>query len=68
MQTTLAEPPDMRTVAVLLADPLRRAWLQHIHPIRPCCQRGGIAWCEEAMRLFDLLPEGDQEAILGTVS
>jgi hypothetical protein len=64
----LAEAPDMGTIAVLLADPLRQAWLDHLTPFRPCCQAHGIAHCLEAMRLFHLLPEGDQWTILSQVS
>lgn len=69
MRTALdSRAGDWEQIAVMLADPLRRAWLDHITPLRPCCQRAGIAWCREAMDLFYLLPEGDQTNILGSVS
>lgn len=58
----------MQQVAVLLADPLRRAWCQHLDSDCSVCAADGIAWCPEAMRLFDLLPSGDRTAFLGTVS
>ncbi len=44
-------------VAITLAEPLRRAFEKHLetheHPL-------GFGHCEEAMRLFRLLPESEQ--------
>jgi hypothetical protein len=49
-------------VAALLAEPLRRAFHQHLDEHR-CWARGGFAHCEEAMRLFRLLPRAEQVTI-----
>ena len=51
-------------VAQLLAEPLRRAFVEHLDQ-HGCATQGhpnfvgGFSYCEEAMRLFSLLPPGD---------
>jgi hypothetical protein len=45
-------------VAQLLAAPLRRAFDEHLRD-HGCAERGGFGYCDEAMRLFGLLPAGD---------
>lgn len=50
-------------LAVTLAQPLRDALDKHLDD--HCCVElyGGFAYCEEASRLFALLPDGDQIVI-----
>lgn len=73
-------------IAVMLADPLRQAWVVHMesHPKlckahhtydhcgftgTPCpTSQCGTVNCPEAMRLFGLLPRGDQLTILSGVA
>jgi hypothetical protein len=45
-------------LAVTLAEPLRKALSIHLDE-HGCAERGGFAYCREAMDLFRLLPEGD---------
>jgi hypothetical protein len=46
-------------VAATLAEPLRRALSTHIDE-HGCAERGGFWGCDEAMRLFRLLPASEQ--------
>jgi hypothetical protein len=46
-------------VAATLAAPLRRAFDEHLDE-HGCAQRGGFGYCEEAMHLYRLQPQGDQ--------
>lgn len=48
-----------RVVAALLAEPLRRAFEDHLDT-HGCAERYGFAYCPEAMELFMLLPIGDR--------
>lgn len=45
--------------ATTLAEPLRRAFSKHVDE-HGCAARTGFAYCDEAMRLFRLLPDGDR--------
>jgi hypothetical protein len=49
-------------VAALLAEPLRQAFKRHLDE-HGCAEIRGFAYCPEAMRLFDLLPDGDRVVI-----
>ena len=54
-----------RTVAVMLAEPLRKAFDAHLDEHRCGDPYVGIgfAHCREAMELWDLLPDGDRIVI-----
>lgn len=49
----------LQSLAQLLAEPLRRAYREHVDEWGPCCQ-GGTAYCPEAQRLDQLRPWGDR--------
>jgi hypothetical protein len=55
---TIAEV-SYTVVAQLLAEPLRRAFVQHLDD-HGCAERHGFAYCDKAMRLFDLLPHAEK--------
>ena len=50
-------------VAATLAEPLRRAFIEHLDAC-DCERRGGFGYCPAAMQLFRMLPESEQ-IILG---
>jgi hypothetical protein len=48
--------------AITMAEPLRRAFDQHLDA-HGCAERLGFAYCDEAMRLFRLLPIGERAIV-----
>lgn len=51
-----------QALAATLAEPLRKAFAAHLDE-HGCAERTGFAYCDEAMRLFRLLPAGDRTVV-----
>jgi hypothetical protein len=60
-ETTLAHT-GFEVVAKTLAEPLRQMFKRHLDE-HGCAETYGFAYCPEAMRLFNLLPDGDRVVV-----